>query len=78
MLSELEAISMVPPEDDGKVTADLILDYGVSNILGKFTHIMGVCFIFLVSIRIRFVQNAVQLVLDSFEGSVAMLASGRS
>ena len=63
---------MVPQRVYEKAMADLILDDGVSDILGKFTHSTGVCLILLVSICIRLVQNTVQLVLDPFEGSVAM------
>ena len=77
LLSKLDASSMLPLGDDGKVKADLIPDDGVSDILGKFTHNTRVCFIFLVTICTRLLQNAVQLVLDPFEGSVTMLVSGR-
>ena len=77
-VERLDASSMVSSGSDGKFIADLILDDGVSNILGKPTHSMRVCFVFPVSICTRLLKNAEQLVLDSFEGSVTMLVSGCS
>ena len=69
---------MIPPGSDGKMKTDLVLDDGVSNILGKLTHNAGVRFILLVSFCMGLLQNVAQLVLDPFEGSVAMLVSGCS
>ena len=69
---------MGPPEGDGETMADLVLDDGVSDILGKLTHNAGVRFILLVSFCMGLLQNSAQLVLDPFEGSVTILVSGCS
>ena len=69
---------MGSPGGDGETMADLVLDDGISNILGKLTHNAGVRFILLVSFSMGLLQNAAQLVLDPFEGSVTMLVSGCS